>query len=100
MLPSQILENGWCQGFLALDEDGCVVSLDSPEATRYCISGALRASNISEMEFSKLINIVDDKIEEMGFITRTHYNDADERTQKEVVEFVKQCEIAIGLNSE
>lgn len=104
MLPSQFLENGWCQKFSTLDKDRHPVEFDSPEVMSCCMAAALelsrRTGSISELETIMLRDIIDIKITEMGFISYVHYNDAYERTQKEVVEFMKQCEVAIGLNSE
>ncbi len=104
MLPSEILERGWCQQIRARDKDGFQVDIESSDAVSFCLSGSIDLSFISGVisvtNRRQLLDAISNKTDEMGFMTYVHYNDATKRTQQEVVELVKNAEQSIGLHSE
>lgn len=97
------LEQGWCQKFSAVNEEGRPTGSCSPYARCWCISGALR---IVEDELwpargpviLQAIQILREEAEAAGFqnlsvlvgnITNViQYNDAPGRTQAEVLKFM------------
>ena len=103
MLPSQILEQGWCQRFGAVDKHGYEVPSTDRTAVKHCIHGAVTASKfynrITNHQANKIIDNITKIIDEHGYsyATPVDYNDALTTSKEEVVMFVKQAEQMIGL---
>ena len=101
MLPSQILERGWCQRFSAVDENGYEVQPEDCVAVKHCISGALKASRffhrITKDQSYKIVNKLDDIVEQYGYATYVDYNDSETTTKNNVVKIVQYAEQSIGL---
>ena len=91
-LPSDYLKQGWCRYKAALDAEGTLVPVKHRDAVSWCLLGATMAADLDVDTMGKLID---------SLATRTGvpsmYNDADGRTQAEVVELMMEVEKEIGL---
>jgi hypothetical protein len=77
-----IAEKGWAQGDFALDDDGHGYNYDSPRATCYCASGAIRLACPEPYGFVRVEKLFckANSIEEIP-----QWNDAEGRTKDEVL---------------
>lgn len=115
-LPSEFLQDGWCQGSNAMDMDGIPVSANSSAACQWCIEGAVQAAGLNvgnqkiiRDQFSQEADIDTEfwthlteliQYEEILNKERTYipyqWNDQSERTQDEVISMTKQVERQMG----
>lgn len=80
-----LVENGWCQGFLARDAERNVVSLRSSEATSFCLVGALKKVN-STLTYVKTVETLQDLI---GHWSLALFNDRS--SKEEVLELLDRA---------
>lgn len=83
------IEKGWCQGAYAKNADGDGVGATDPDATSFCIRGAILAVgpldySVRSPAYGLLENVVD-RISQSPCDSLAGYNDAPERTQAEVL---------------
>ena len=101
MLPSEFVEKGWTQGAFARDKDGKSVLSRDPTAVSWCMAGAVIASQgcdgLTEHERWQLNAVLG---RNLGFTLRLMYNDTPGRTQKEVVNVLREAEYHAGLREE
>ncbi len=94
MLPSEILERGWCQGMMAQDEWGLYVGITEDAAVSWCLVGAAsKALDWFTPEMTAFLT----KVNELVGGDATVFNDSPDRTQAEVVALAKFVEIKLGL---
>lgn len=48
-----LIERGWCQGTYARNKNGYSVEFDSPQATQFCIMGALNRVGLNIEDYRK-----------------------------------------------
>ncbi len=90
MLPSEYLEQGWCQGNYA-NTGG---NPESGKAISWCLSGAAwKAFGYNDQRRLRF----QDAIMELVGYSFTTWNDDPDRTQEEVVAVAKLAEIKLGL---
>lgn len=85
----QLLEQkGWCQFLSAKDINGVHVEVTSPDASSFCLQGALRlAYGYSPLYEDKMELIWKELYERPD-----KWNDAPERTKQEVIDLLKKVE--------
>jgi hypothetical protein len=86
------IEKGWTQGAYARDSRGSLIASDSPEASCWCVLGALgedvRGSHESELVdpiYARLHGLID--CDSLAL-----WNDAPDMTQERVLEVFKKAE--------
>ena len=94
MLPSEYVEQGWCKFFLAADNNGKIVNVNSENAVKWCALGAVSrfAQDDNEIYYqfvTELNNVV--------MMPGHHYNDSPHRTQEEVVSALREVEKNLKL---
>lgn len=77
------IEQGWCQGFYAVDARGLKVSPYSKDAARYCIVGALWA--VAGEDVGVVNRCCDLLSEAVGLRGVIGWQDAPDRTSEEVL---------------
>ncbi len=103
MLPSELLEKGWCQ-HVEWDKD-----LEGRQ--RYCFGGAIKEAGIRRGEWIAIVNSIVGLSEEYVSYTMPNgetsivagiprWNDHPDRTQAEVAALAKLVEIKMGLRVE
>lgn len=91
MLPSELVERGWCQGAVAKDASGNPVSAIDENAVCFCLAAALykyridNDANIDIEDFEKKRSMIFNFINIYGFNRLDTYNDSPERTRQEIV---------------
>ena len=91
MLASEYVARGWCQGADARDKDEYSISVRDPSAVKWCLVGAIYASN--EPPYGgRLANILEICRKLTGGLRPTIWNDKPERTQAQVVELLQEAE--------
>ena len=81
---AELVRRGWCKFYRAKDDNNKVTFYCSPEATQFCMTGALlRASDELGVVAGKL-KFADFDIE--GSLSK--WNDVEDRTQGEVVDML------------
>ena len=76
-------EGAWCQDQMALDARGKPTIASSPNACRWCASGAIIAVSVRKLQARLNARVA--IRESLGVASLTEWNDAPERTQDEVV---------------
>lgn len=85
----KLLDRGWCQGALALDDKGSKIYEKSPAACRWCLLGAIgAASNWRHAPSKKAISMLRVSTE---WEQPANWNDAPGRTQAEVLAAVDRA---------
>ena len=79
-------ERGWCRGVDALDKAGQSVPPESMSATRWCVYGAVHCDTNDSARFMAL-----DFFASHIRALISHWNDAPERTQQEVVAALREA---------
>ena len=101
MLPSQILEKGWCQGFYAYDKDGNYTLPGRSKAITHSIWGAIHACQFSNIWSRQTIRMLEfymhEIAEEFGYSTIAMYNDSKTTTKDEVVTLMQEAEVIAGI---
>lgn len=85
------VEQGWCQGVYAQDENGHSVESQSPQAVRWCLYGAIsKASEITviDPDTFNFLRINFPSIQGGYF---SIWNDEKERTQEDVVDLLNKA---------
>lgn len=102
MLPSQLLEQGWCQTHGAMDQNGNATYMGAPEAVRWCFVGApAQIFGMDDIVTTEFWRTGQEILEGLGEITSMpQWNDNPNRTQAEVVALAKLVEIKMGLRVE
>lgn len=87
----------WCKKFYAVDRDGSSVSLDSPKACRWCLSGAIMA----ELPPRRIRPAVEDELRAWCYISLTlgdgkteslaSWQDLPETTHGDVMQLLDRC---------
>lgn len=80
-------ESKWCQHYYAKDKDGVPVSRLSPEACKFCLSGAMQ--NCYGVNQFKIINRINEEVDDF----MVSWNDAPERTFAEVRALIEKLDI-------
>ena len=99
---ADLVEQGWCQGHFSLDAHGNDVRLTSPEAVRFCTTGAIERAqhemlpdvdcDALETFRSYLSKKAKEKcLRSWGVRIVSGWNDQDVRTQAEVVAALREC---------
>lgn len=86
MRPSDYIKKGWCQGASAVDEQGVVVDPRSPQAARWCLTGAIIAAYPEDIHQREMVS---DSLAKTPASLMAHWNDTHGRTQKEVIEVLE-----------
>jgi hypothetical protein len=73
------LENGWCQGHLALDEQGRDVFPWDEKAICWCLYGAIESERKNVVDVAQFIRWL------INYQLIEEWNDAPSRTQEEVL---------------
>jgi hypothetical protein len=97
---TEYIEKGWVQGKLAAFPNGKEASVYDPEATRFCLTGALDRTifeygpRTTDYYTYKAIRAIDHALTNMfhydGLITR--FNDEKGRTQQEVLAVLHEAQ--------
>jgi hypothetical protein len=94
LLKAEIVEQGWTQGELARDENDGVRSTQSGYACKFCMTGAiLRAAGDAPEAYQVRLAIyaATKTVRGMGYSTIPQFNDAQEATQAEVAEALREA---------
>ena len=95
MKAYQLLEkpDSWTQVFFARDKNGEDVDLDSPQACKWCLMGAInRCYKYCETR-EKVTTQIFEYFNSKGIFSVTKWNDAPERKHEEVVGVLKELDI-------
>ena len=100
MLPSELLEQGWCQGVTAKDEEGYNIGGQNELAVSWCFVGAaIRSFGLSNQSL-EFIHSGEQILFGGELSLVAAWNDNPERTQAEVVAVARLVEIKMGLRVE
>lgn len=87
---AELLAKGWCRGTYARDSKGNECMTTSPKAVTFCMVGALMRA-AKDLKIKKDWNIsckLESEISALLDQHVPHFNDNNERTQEEVVDFL------------
>jgi hypothetical protein len=94
-----LLQQGWCQGAMARNAQNLMAQYSSPHATSWCLSGSmLRAEYELGLSMTEdLPAMLRSKLPptDGSVWPIVYYNDADERTQEEVVAMMQSVAEAL-----
>ena len=101
MLPSQIVEQGWCQGFYAYDKDGNHTQAGNKNAVTHCIIGAINACAFRRIYNKKITDLIEVYVSEaaikLGYASMARYNDDEETSKDDIVALLKEAELVVGI---
>lgn len=83
MKPSQYIQKGWCQGVSARDHVRREVLALNPDATQWCLLGAINAAYPNAIARREAISGY--LIDKIGHLRFAQWNDDPKRTQAEVI---------------
>src|SRR5262245_38627325 len=94
-LPSDIVEDGWCQHAIARQANGDETHELDPDATEWCMSGAYyKWANGTASEVTTCYSL---KISTITGENWGAWNDNPDRTQAEVVAVLREVEKEMGF---
>ena len=101
MLPSQIVEQGWCQGFYAYDKDGNHTQPGTNKAVTHCIIGAINACALSKIYNEKTTDLIEAYVIEVarkrGYEGISNYNDDEETSKNDIIALLEEAELIAGI---
>lgn len=90
MKPSDYIRKGWCQHSAARDAYGHSVDACDPQASEWCLSGAIVAAYPEEVVVrEKIYPRLKKKLDVTSISNIINWNDAVPRTQLQVIELLE-----------
>ena len=96
-LPSEYLQEGWCQCTTSLDEHGNKIDFANKKSTEWCAMGAIQAALIGTDDYFKMIEELK-RIVPGNHISK--WNDKQNQTKENIIEIVRQAEYNLGISHE
>jgi hypothetical protein len=85
--PSDYVRKGWCQRYLAVDDDGMYVSPTGRDACKWCLYGSIAAAYPED--FLTRVEVVDKVTKGIGTGSLANWNDEPGRTQAQVINLLE-----------